>query len=149
MSLKSQQEIDDFYDNMLVLSKRNRAVDDALRKYFFDEKTLNCIIDKEGKMVAYSILWLKLLGVSPITLDQKKFIDFVHPDDIEDTMKSWQEGPLSGESIYINRYQGNEKVFYVAWLNVRVTTEDGKTLICQAVQSTKEEYDRFRTSRDV
>lgn len=54
---------------------------------FFDFNiSLSCIADLEGNFLKVNKSWEKLLGYTKDELKKRKFLDFVHPEDINKTM---------------------------------------------------------------
>lgn len=91
-----------------------------LEKYFDISMDLIIISDMEGRFKRFNNRWVELLGISPEELKDYRFLDFVHPEDIEETiqiMKSLSMNkPITG---FVNRYRNklNEYV-YIEWNSI-------------------------------
>jgi diguanylate cyclase (GGDEF)-like protein/PAS domain S-box-containing protein len=97
-----------FYD----LTNRKRAKE-ALRKktqeldIFFDvSMDLLCIADTEGNFQRLNPAWEQTLGFNCSELKAKKFFDFIHPDDWQQTLEATAQLASQNKiSNFINRYQ--------------------------------------------
>ncbi len=65
---------------------RHRAAAIELEKFFSVNLDLLCIADLEGNFVKTNEAWSRILGYSTQDLNKKKFLEFVHPDDIQATL---------------------------------------------------------------
>ncbi len=78
---------------------------------------LLCIANLEGTFIKLNKLWETVLGYSLDELEGQSFMRFVHPDDIEVTLKSISELSENKQVLnFINRYRcknGNYK--YIGW----------------------------------
>ncbi len=97
-------------ENKFLSLKEKRIIDSnkELAGFFNISLGLLCIADTDCNFIKVSKAWEEVLGYSAVELEQKKFIEFIHPDDLEQTMialsllKDGQELPT-----FINRYKGN------------------------------------------
>ena len=70
---------------------------------------LLCIADIEGNFVKVNKAWESILGYSVKELETKKFLDFVHPDDIAATLVAIEKLANQNEVIdFINRYKSKD-----------------------------------------
>jgi PAS domain S-box-containing protein len=89
---------------------------------FFDLSVdLQCIASEKGYFIKASPSWSKLLGYSIQELTSQPFINFIHPDDLEQTvleMESLNSGALSVnfENRYITK---NGKIVRINWNSKR------------------------------
>lgn len=60
----------------------------TLEEFFELNLDLLCIADTEGNFIKVNKEWEYLLGYPVKKLLKRKFLDFIHPDDIEDTFKA-------------------------------------------------------------
>lgn len=79
---------------------------EELEGFFSVNLDLLCIADLGGKFVKTNHAWSEILGYSPDELDGNSFLDFIHPDDMEDTLKA-MERLSRGERVFnfVNRYR--------------------------------------------
>jgi PAS domain S-box-containing protein len=61
---------------------------DELETYFDSSLDLLCIANTQGYFVRLNPEWQKVLGYSIAELEGKRFLDLVHPDDIEATLSA-------------------------------------------------------------
>jgi PAS domain S-box-containing protein len=82
-----------------------RAKIEEMDRYFTLSLDLLCIADTSGHFIRLNPEWEKVLGYSLSDLEGRLFLDFVHPDDMEDTLAAMskldaQEQVLSFENRY-------------------------------------------------
>ncbi len=80
-----------------------------LESFFNVSPDLFTIVSKEGLFSRLNPTWENLLGFKLEELIGREFIDFIHPDDIESTLKEFSE-ELDGKNVYnfINRYKSKD-----------------------------------------
>lgn len=85
--------------------------------YFESGLVLRCITNKEGQFELINSAWEKELGFPKIEMRKKKFIDFIHPEDVEATREDYQKILNGGETFcFINRYRTKEgKYIALEW----------------------------------
>ncbi len=98
------------------ITERVKA-EDELKKFFSVNLDLLCIADVDGNFIKTNEAWSRILGYSTSELNGRKFLDFVHPDDIKATLKAM--GQLSmGEEVlnFINRYRCKDGSYrFIEW----------------------------------
>lgn len=82
-----------------------REAKEQLEKYFNSSLDLLCIASTSGKFLRLNPEWEKVLGYSVTELEGQSFFDFIHPEDMERTLKvlsslDKQEEVLSFENRY-------------------------------------------------
>jgi two-component system, cell cycle sensor histidine kinase and response regulator CckA len=94
-----------------------RAKTDELDRYFTHSLDLLCIADMDGYFRRLNPEWEKTLGYPPAELEGKRFLDFVHPDDLEPTLKAVAE--LAGDRQvlnFVNRYRCRDGSYrWIEW----------------------------------
>jgi PAS domain S-box-containing protein len=103
---------EDITEQQAVLREREKLTDqllnttEELEGFFNNSLDLFCIADFNGYFRKISALWLTVLGYSANELIDNKFLDFVHPDDIESTLEIMNSLAI-GEDIlkFSNRYR--------------------------------------------
>ncbi len=98
----------------------------AAFKIFFESSTdLMAIVDTQGRFLNINPAWEKVIGYTIDEILYKPFTDFVHPDDLERSMKEFDE-EIKGKEVYsfINRYLCKDGT--IRWLDWRssVNTAD-------------------------
>ena len=88
-----------------------------LERFFSVNLDLLCITDLEGKFVRVNKSWEEILGFKSSELIGRKFIEFVHPDDIDKTNELNSSIVITNEiNRFVNRYisvDGSYK--YLEW----------------------------------
>lgn len=126
--LNSEGEVNYFVFSVNDVTKRVRA--EKQRDRFFNlSKNMVCAASFDGFFVELSPAWEMLLGFSIKELKEKPFIDFVHPEDREKTLR--EAGRLSdepGETInFINRYLASNGDYH--WLSWNAVGDPDTNLI--------------------
>jgi PAS domain S-box-containing protein len=88
-----------------------------LEKFFNTTLDLLCIADTDGYFRKVSALWPTVLGYSLDELQDQKFLDFVHPDDLKSTLEAINS-LSNGEDIlnFTNRYRRKDGTYiYLEW----------------------------------
>jgi PAS domain S-box-containing protein len=79
---------------------------EELERFFNTTLDLLCIADYNGCFRKVSALWAEVLGYSVNELNGRKFLDFVHPDDLESTLEAIKSLGEGSEILnFTNRYR--------------------------------------------
>ena len=93
-----------------------------LDRFFSSALDLLCIADTNGYFRKLNPEWERVLGYSVRELEGKKFLHYVHPDDLEGTLLAMTE--LSGQSPilnFTNRYRHKDGSYrWIEWRSVSV-----------------------------
>jgi PAS domain S-box-containing protein len=99
---------------------KNKTIE--LENFFSVTLDLLCIADTSGKFIKVNRAWESILGYSTKDLENRQFLEFVHPDDIPGTLEVM--GTLSEQNPvmnFINRYRTREgKYRFIEWHSVPV-----------------------------
>jgi diguanylate cyclase (GGDEF)-like protein/PAS domain S-box-containing protein len=84
---------------------KEKSQTEELNSFFELNLDLLCVADNEGSFIKTNRSWEKTLGYSTADLKNRKFLDFVHPDDIADTLEAMRtlEDQMEVPN-FINRY---------------------------------------------
>ncbi|MHB8163184.1 MAG: PAS domain S-box protein [Methanoregula sp.] len=96
-----------------ALHQKNEEVD----RYFTNTLDLLCIADMDGYFRRLNKEWEAALGYTPAELEGKRFLDFVHPDDMKATLGSLSE-LRAGKNVlqFMNRYQHRDGSYrWIEW----------------------------------
>ncbi|HEY3402252.1 MAG TPA: PAS domain-containing sensor histidine kinase [Ohtaekwangia sp.] len=95
----------DITSQKLVENELRRMADENER-IFNDSITLNCVAGFDGFFKKLNPVWHKTLGWTLDELKEKKFIEFIHPDDIENTIRV-SSSIIKGNQVstFENRYR--------------------------------------------
>ncbi len=103
---------------------------EMLDQFFNISLDLLCIADNEGHFVMLNRAWEKLLGYTREELMAKKFLEFVHPDDIGMTLVAIQQlADQRDVQGFINRYRCKDGSY--RWIEWR-TAPAGKMIYAAA-----------------
>ena len=107
-----------------------RASKEELNKYFMNSLDLLCIADTDGYFHRLNPEWQRTLGYTLSELEGKRFLDFVHPDDVETTLKAMAELAAAKEVLnFVNRYRCRDGSYrWIEWRSYPV----GKTIYAVA-----------------
>jgi PAS domain S-box-containing protein len=89
-----------------------------LNKFFHISNELLCVANSEGYFVELNPAWMKLTGFTEGELKAQRFIEFVHPEDVEATIKEAAKlSELGLDSIkFQNRYIcKDDSVVHLNW----------------------------------
>ena len=97
---------------------------EELERYFTSSLDLLCIADLKGKFIRLNPEWERVLGYSIDELEGRMFLDFVHPDDLNDTLQAISKME-SKEHInnFENRYLAKDGSY--KWIEWRSAPIDG------------------------
>ena len=124
-------------------NSKSGSVFDKFFQYSID---LLCIADKEGNFIKLNPVWEKTLGYKANELEGKPYIEFVHPDDVQDTIKAAENLANNREVIdFTNRYRHKNGTY--RWLEWRSFPEDDKIYaIVRDITEKKEREEELRKS---
>ncbi|MGM0652630.1 MAG: diguanylate cyclase domain-containing protein [Bacillota bacterium] len=88
-----------------------------LEKFFDLALDLLCIADTKGNFIKVNRAWEEILGYPVHELESRKFLDFVHPADIDATVETMKELEKQKQVInFVNRYQSRDGSYrYIEW----------------------------------
>lgn len=91
--------------------------EEQIKNFFEVSIDLLCIADLDGYFVKVNSAWFDVVGYTREELENTKFIDYVHPEDVEATLKAMQT--LSeGKRLmnFVNRYRTKSgKYRFIEW----------------------------------
>ncbi len=90
---------------------------EELDRYFASSLDLLCIADTDGYFRRLNPEWEKTLGYSLAELEGKRFLDFVHPDDLEATLAAISQLNRQEEVLnFVNRYRCRDNSYrWIEW----------------------------------
>lgn len=88
-----------------------------LERFFNINPDLLCIADLEGNFIKVNNSWEKILGYSAMELEKRKFLEFIHPEDMEATVDSMSKLSNNEQVLYfVNRYKCMDGSYrYIEW----------------------------------
>lgn len=84
--------------------------------FFNNNQDLLCIASIDGYFTKLNQAFINILGYSEKELYSKTFLNFIHPDDIQDTLNAMSDLTIGKYVTYINRYKTkNQKYIRLHW----------------------------------
>ncbi|HPA64366.1 MAG TPA: PAS domain S-box protein, partial [Spirochaetota bacterium] len=90
---------------------------EELEQYFSFALDLFCIADTKGNFLRVNKQWSQVLGYTIEELENKQFLDFVHPDDIDSTLAVLSDLAEQKEVVnFVNRYKAKDGSYrHIEW----------------------------------
>jgi len=97
---------------------------EELNRFFSAALDLLCIADTNGYFRRLSAEWQNTLGYTLADLEGKKFLDFVHPDDLDSTLATISDLSEQREVLnFVNRYRHRDGSYrWLEWRSLPVGT---------------------------
>ncbi len=94
-----------------------RESHDELERFFSVNLDLLCIADTDGNFIKTNNAWGDILGYSTQELTQRKFLEFIHPDDLDATFQTMSKLEKQEQVInFVNRYRSKDGSYhYIEW----------------------------------
>ena len=98
-------------------TKTLREKSEELEGYFLQSMDLLCIANTSGEFIRVNPEWERILGYSSAELNGRSFLDFVHPEDMDATLKAVSSLKAQQEVInFENRYRCNDGTYrWIEW----------------------------------
>ena len=105
-----------FVTTFVDITKEKEQLDE-LNGFFEVNLDLLCIADFEGNFVKVNKSWETTLGYSVEELTSRKFLEFVHPDDIPSTLEVMSKLGRNENAInFVNRYRSKDGTYkFIEW----------------------------------
>lgn len=119
---QSNQELVHEIAQRRLFEEQLQAKSKELQTFFDVALDLLCIADIHGNFVKLNIAWEELLGYPIAELERKKFLEFVHPDDLDATLDTLSRlGANETVLSFTNRYRRiNGEYRFIEWHSVPV-----------------------------
>jgi PAS domain S-box-containing protein len=110
--------------NLISEIEERRQVSEALQlktaeleNFFSVALDLLCIADISGNFIRLNKAWENILGYSTSELEHRKFLEFVHPDDLQATLNAMSELSEQNPVLnFTNRYRAKDGTYrYIEW----------------------------------
>lgn len=101
--------------NIDITEEKERS--EELERFFSVNLDLLCIADVEGRFLKVNKAWSDILGYSVAELENRRFLDFVHPDDVEPTLAAMARLSAAEEVLkFVNRYRHRDGTYrFIEW----------------------------------
>ncbi|MFH0735422.1 MAG: PAS domain-containing sensor histidine kinase [bacterium] len=125
-----------------------KQIQEKLEKFFAVSLDLLCIANTNGEFLLLNDTWEKTIGFSKDELIGKNFIDFVHPDDVANTIEAINQ--LSNQlevRSFVNRYLCKDGSYKVLDWNSKPS---GELIYAAArdITETKKQEETLKTAKD-
>ena len=106
-----------FFTASFVDITEQKKQTDELESFFTVNLDLLCIADMEGNFVKTNEAWVRILGYTNEDLNTKKFLEFIHPDDMQATFDAMSNLGKGEEVLnFTNRYRCKDGAYkYIEW----------------------------------
>jgi PAS domain S-box-containing protein len=124
--MTNQWLVESYADIVGILLSRIIAEEAMLRQktefedFFNVTLDLLCIADNEGHFLKLNKIWESVLGYPLEELEQKKFLDFVHPEDIQITLEALARHAAQDSVLeFVNRYRCFDGSYrFIEWRSI-------------------------------
>ncbi|WP_291322044.1 PAS domain S-box protein, partial [Desulfonatronospira sp.] len=98
-----------------ITSEKEQAL--QMERFFSVNLDLLCIADTAGNFVKVNTEWESVLGYTAQELEQRTFLEFVHPDDIDSTLAAMAELEEQKPVLqFVNRYRCKDDSYrHIEW----------------------------------
>ncbi len=119
-------------DELVAEIARRKRIEEELELFFTVTVDLPCLANFEGYFTRLSPSWARTLGWTEAELLAKPFLDFVHPDDRESTLKAAADLNQGGKVVgFDNRYLCRDGSYrWLSWNSVSIL--DRKLIVAMA-----------------
>ncbi|MCP4725705.1 MAG: PAS domain S-box protein [bacterium] len=134
------------------LEKENtefKKVEKDLHEIFDLSLDMICIAGLDGFFKKINPAFIQLLGFTEEELLSIPFLDFIHPDDVENTYKAVKEKLAVGETAikYVNRYRcKNGSYVWLSWHSHLVPEQELMYAVARNISNTKNAEETLRQS---
>jgi PAS domain S-box-containing protein len=107
------RDITDYKRSMAALEQTTQQLD----RFFSLALDLLCMANREGEFIRLNSQWEKTLGYPISELEGKKFLDYVHPEDLDSTLEAMVNLGKGEELInFTNRYRCRDGSYrWIEW----------------------------------
>lgn len=106
-----------FFTTIFIDISESKRKTEELENFFSVNLDLLCIADTSGNFIKTNEAWSDILGYSTNELNNRKFLDFIHPEDLESTLDAMKTLD-SGKKVlqFVNRYRSkNGDYKHIEW----------------------------------
>lgn len=114
------------------ITERKRA-EEELNKFFNLVPVMVCVAHIDGRFIKINAEWEKVLNFTEKEILEMSFLDLIHPDDREATMKEVTKQIEGGSTFnFINRYRCKDRSY--KWLEWAASPAEHKTVLYAAAR---------------
>ena len=109
------------FTTMFVDTTASKKQTEELEAFFSVNLDLLCIADMEGHFIKTNAAWSQVLGYATEELNKRKFLEFVHPDDMPATLDAMASLGKGDDVLqFANRYRRKDGSYrYIEWRSHR------------------------------
>jgi PAS domain S-box-containing protein len=106
-----------FFTVSFVDITKQKKQTEELESFFTVNLDLLCIADTEGNFIKTNEAWSRILGYTTEDLNSRKFLEFIHPDDMQATFDALTNLDKGDEVLnFTNRYRCKDGTYkYIEW----------------------------------
>lgn len=106
-----------YFSTVFIDITSEKEKTEELERFFSVNLDLLCIADTEGNFIKINKAWETILGYPAEKLEKSRFLDFVHPEDIDATIKAVSELSRQKPVLdFVNRYRTHDGSYrYIEW----------------------------------
>lgn len=106
-----------YFISVFTDTTKERLKLEEVDRFFSINLDLLCIADTDGHFIKVNKSWEDSLGYSIKDLEERKFLSFVHPDDMQATLDALKELQANRPVLnFINRYKSKDGTYrYIEW----------------------------------
>ncbi|EON79281.1 putative sensor/response hybrid [Lunatimonas lonarensis] len=106
-----------FFTTIFIDITTSKKQTEELEAFFSVNLDLLCIADLEGNFIKTNEAWSRILGYSTEELNKRKFLEFVHPDDMEATLGAMADLGKGKDALeFTNRYKSKDGSYrFIEW----------------------------------
>ena len=134
-----------YFSTTFIDITKEKEQSTELESFFSINLDLLCIADLNGNFIKTNKAWSDILGYSTEDLNHKKFLEFVHPDDIQATLDEMVKlGNQMQVLNFVNRYRCKDGTYkFIEW-----RSQPKGNLIYAAARDITERIENERTLRE-
>ncbi|MDR4987509.1 MAG: PAS domain S-box protein [Bacteroidales bacterium] len=107
----------EYFITIFTDTTREKLKFEEIDRFFSINLDLLCIADTDGSFIKVNKAWGEVLGYKPEDLEKKKFLSFVHPDDMQATLDALLELKANKPVLnFTNRYRTKDGSYrHIEW----------------------------------
>jgi len=119
---ETNEELQQEIEERQIIQDALEAKSNELENFFTVTLDLLCIADLQGHFLKVNKAWGDILGYADTDLENKLFLDFVHPDDLQATLDALSRlGESKPVLDFTNRYKKRDSTYrFIEWHSVPV-----------------------------
>ncbi len=106
-----------YFSTIFTDITKEKASTSEIENFFSVNLDLLCIADIEGNFIKVNKEWENILGYSVKELQKRKYLEFIHPDDMSATLQAMKQLSDQKEIInFVNRFKAKDGSYrFIEW----------------------------------